>query len=177
MNKHAFLLIVSGAGLVGACAEPFYDDDIGVEGVAVDEGALAGTFAVKGVAVDQADTVLGKVDTGGMSFYLSQRTFDSDKKVYTETLRACAVENFETAGLQTTNNPDAIAAIPPIAAELTVDHATGAYTRSTFHEYWAIEGLDDKDPLPADKDSDIYVDSDSDDHPGALRVEGDREGA
>ena len=31
MNKHAFLLIVSGAGLVGACAEPFYDDDIGVE--------------------------------------------------------------------------------------------------------------------------------------------------
>ena len=165
---NSIMLITASAVVVcGACAEPFYDDDIGVEGVAVDEGSLAGTFAIKGVAVDQAETFLGKVDTGGMSFYLSTRTFNSDTKVYDETLKQCDVVNFETAGLQTTNNPDAVAAIPLIPATLTVDHATGQVTRSTFHEYWAIEGLDDDDALPADKDSDVYVDSDKDGNPGA----------
>ena len=104
MNRvSALLLVLSGAGLVAACAEPFYDDDIGVEGVAVDEGSLAGVFAVKGTAVDQADTVLGKVDTGGITFYLSTRTYNAETRVYDEVLKDCAVENFETAGLQTTN--------------------------------------------------------------------------
>lgn len=166
MKRLKIALLVSGLSWAVACAEPFYDDDIGVEGVAVDEGSLAGTFAVKGVAVDQADTVLGKVDTGGMSFYLSTRTFNAETKVYEETLKQCAVDNFETAGLQTTNNPDAVAAIPSIRAELTVDHATGEVVRSTYREYWAIEGLADDEDLPADKDDDVYVDADDDGNPG-----------
>ncbi|MDP2342437.1 MAG: hypothetical protein Q8O67_15885 [Deltaproteobacteria bacterium] len=164
-------LLVLGAGsavpAAGACAEPFYDSDLGVEGVAVDEGALAGTWALKGNGVDQAETAIGKVDTGGRSFYLSKRTFNVDTKVYDETLTVCAVENFETAGLQTTNNPAAIDAIPAIPTTVTVDHATGAYTRATFREYWAIDGLDDDDDLPTDPDDDVYYDSDDDDHPGA----------
>lgn len=166
MKRAPLTLLVSGALWAAACAEPFYDDDIGVEGVPVDEGSLAGVFAVKGVAVDQADTVLGKVDTGGQSFYLSTRVFNTETKVYDETLKQCAVENFETAGLQTTNNPDAIKAIPKIDATLTVDHATGEVVRSTYREYWAIEGLDDDDDLPADKDADVYVDADDDGNPG-----------
>ncbi len=162
------VLILQGAMLgVVACAEPFFDSDIGVEGVPVDEGALAGTFALKGNGVDQADTILGKVDTGGRSFYLSRRTFNAETKVYDETLTACFVENFETAGLQTTNNPAAVAAIPPIPATINVDHATGAYVRSTFREYWAIEGLNDEEELPSDPSDDVYYDSDDDGHPGA----------
>jgi hypothetical protein len=167
MNRLQLALAVSGSLLVAACAAPFYDDDIGVEGVAVDEGSLAGTFAVEGVAVDQAETILGKVDTGGISFYLSKRSYNPETKVYDEILKQCAVENFETAGLSTVNNQDAVDAIPPIPATITVDHATGLFERSTYHEYWAIEGLDDDDDLPADKDSDVYIDSDDDGHPGA----------
>ena len=157
------------AALLGgaSCAEPFYDDNIGVEGVKIDEGALAGTFALKGNGVDQADTAIGKVDTGGRSFYRSQRTFNVDTKVYDETLTLCAVENFETAGLQTTNNPAAIAAIPEVSTTIDVDHATGAYTRATFFEYWAIQGLGDTEPLPRDVNDDVYFDSDADGHPGA----------
>jgi hypothetical protein len=170
--RNAFrALLVLGAGsavpAAGACAEPFYDSDIGVEGVAVDEGALSGTWALKGNGVDQADTAIGKVDTGGRSFYLSERTFNSETKVYDEVLTVCAVENFETAGLQTTNNPAAIEAIPKIPTTITVDHATGAYTRTTFREYWAVEGLDDDDDLPEDPASGVYYDSDDDGHPGA----------
>lgn len=153
--------------LTSACAEPFFDADIGVAGVAVEEGALAGTWALKGNALDQADTVLGKIDTGGRAFYLSVRTFDTDSKVYGETLTVCAVENFETAGLQTTNNPAAIAAIPAMSTTLDIDHATGAYARAAFREYWAIEGLDDDDDLPEDPGSSVYFDSDDDGHPGA----------
>ena len=149
------------------CAEPFYDSDLGVEGVATDTGSLAGTFGLKGNGVDQADTAIGKVDTGGRSFYLSQRTFNAATQVYDELLTVCAVENFETAGLQTTNNPAAIDAIPPVATTITVDHATGAYVRQTFREYWAVEGLDDDDDLPADPEDDVYYDSDDDGHPGA----------
>ncbi len=161
------LSVLPVALLAGCPDEPFFDDDIGVEGVATDVGALAGRFAIKGTAVDQADTAIGKVDTGGISFYLSTRTFNDETQAYDEVLKSCFVENFETAGLQTTNNPDAVAAIPDIPATLTVDHATGSYLRTTFHEYWAIEGLDDDDALPTDKDSPVYFDSDDDGHPGA----------
>ncbi len=170
MKALQIALAVSGASLaplqIGACAEPFYDDDIGVEGVAVDEASLAGTFAIKGVAVDQADTAIGKVDTGGVSYYLSTRVFNTETKVYDETLKQCAVDNFETAGLQTTNNPDAVAAIPKIRATLTVDHATGEVVRGKYREYWAIEGLGDDEDLPSDVDDDVYVDADDDGNPG-----------
>jgi len=160
------LLLASGLALGAACAEPFYDSDLGVSGVAVSEGSLTGVFAIKGVAVDQADTVLGPVDTGGMSFYLSRRSWNDETKVYDEILRTCAVENFETAGLQTENSEAGIASIEEMPSTITVDHASGAFVRQTFHEYWAIEGLDDGDDLPADKDSDVYFDADGDDHPG-----------
>ena len=156
-----------GVASTAGCPEPFYDDDIGVEGVAVDEGSLAGTFGLKGNGVDQAETAIGKVDTGGRSFYLSQRTFNVETRLYDEVLTVCSVENFDTAGLQTVNNPDAIEAIAQIGATINVDHATGAYTRSDFFEFWAIEGLGNDDALPEDPDDDVYYDSDDDGHPGA----------
>lgn len=166
MSRIVLAVVAVSVAVDVGCAEPFYDDDIGVEGVPVDVGALAGVFGVKGVAVDQADTVLGKVDTGGMTFYLSRREFNAETRVYDETLEPCVVINFETAGLSTENSTDGIASIPAISATLTVDHATGAYTRSTFFEYWAIRGLDDDAPLPSDVDDDVYYDADGDDHPG-----------
>jgi hypothetical protein len=151
------------------CPEPFYDDTLGLDGVRVDEGSLQGTFALQSTAVDQADVpIFGKVDTGGITASLVRRTWrgDDDAGAYDEQMTVCGVENFETAGLLTVNPPATIQNIPPSAAVLRVDHTTGEFTRETYHEYWAIRGLPDDEPLPADKQSDVFYDMDDDDRPG-----------
>jgi hypothetical protein len=38
--------------------------------------------------------------------------------------------------------------------------------RASFREYWAIRGLRDDDPLPANTNAAVYVDADDDDKPG-----------
>jgi hypothetical protein len=162
-------VVVAATSVVGAtgCPEPYYDDDIGVEGVATDPGALAGTFAMKSEATDQADTILGPVDTGGITFSLVTRTWNPDDgNFYDEVHRVCEVENFETAGLTTVNSRDTIDAIPESVAVLEVEHATGLFVRHTYHEYWAVQNLDDDDPLPEDKDSNVFYDMDDDGNPG-----------
>jgi hypothetical protein len=152
---------------VGGCPEPYYDDDIGVEGVATDPGALAGTFAMKSESTDQADTILGAVDTGGITFSLVTRTWRQDEpSFYDEVHRVCDVENFETAGLSTVNSRATINAIPESDAVLEIEHATGLYVRHTFREYWAIRNLDDDDPIPTNKDSNAFYDMDEDGNPG-----------
>jgi hypothetical protein len=50
---------IAFVGAAAACPEPFYDDNIGVEGVATEAGSLQGTFALKSQAMDQANTILG----------------------------------------------------------------------------------------------------------------------
>ncbi|HEY1098965.1 MAG TPA: hypothetical protein VGF99_08550 [Myxococcota bacterium] len=163
---------VVAAFVAGACAEPYYDSDIGVEGVAVDEGSLAGTFAVESLATDQAEVpVFGKIDTGGVTFTLVQRTWRADEPaIYDEVITVCDVENFETAGLTTVNSRGAIDAIPAIASSLEVDHAAGSFLRHTFREFWAVRNLDDDDAFPTDVDDPVFYDSDDDGNPGATVV-------
>jgi len=153
------------ASLWCACSAPVYDDTIGLEGVPVAEGALAGTFALKSQALDQADTVLGKVDTGGITFSLVVRTH-REGGFYDEAIAVCDVQNFETAGLTTVNTAATVDSIPDQTATLEVDHATGAFLRHTYREYWAIRDLSDDEPLPTDKESPVFYDMDADDHPG-----------
>jgi hypothetical protein len=154
---------------VGGCAEPFYDDTLGLDGVPVDEGSLQGSFALQSTAVDQAEVaVFGRIDTGGITASLVRRTWRGagEADVYDEEMTVCGVENFETAGLLTVNPPATIQNIPPSAAVLTVNHATGEFVRATYHEYWAIRDLPDDEPLPADKQSPVFYDMDEDDRPG-----------
>jgi hypothetical protein len=170
-TRVAALTLASGLALaVVGCAEPYYDDALGLDGVPVDDGSLAGTFGLQSTAVDQADVpVFGKIDTGGITASLVQRTWRgaADGDVYDEVITVCGVENFETAGVLTTVPDKAVRAIPQSAAVLHVDHDTGAYLRDTYREYWAVRDLDDDDPLPEDKSSDVFYDMDDDGHPGA----------
>lgn len=165
------------AVVAAGCPEPYYDDTLGLDGVAVERGSLQGTFALQSTAVDQADVpVFGKIDTGGITASLVQRTWrgdaavdaavDADRDAYDEFITVCGVENFETAGLLTVNPAATVQSIPPSAAVLHVDHATGEFRRATYREYWAIRDLDDADPVPADKQSPVYYDMDEDDRPG-----------
>jgi hypothetical protein len=160
---------VAAAAALAGCPAPHYDDVIGLDGVPVDEGSLAGTFGLQSTAVDQADVpIFGKVDTGGITVSLVRRTWRgaTEPDVYDEVITVCGVENFETAGLLTVV-PDATRrAIPESTGVLRVDHDTGAYLRETYREYWAVRDLPDDEPLPADKSSDVYYDMDEDGNPG-----------
>jgi hypothetical protein len=168
------VVVVGGVFLsLSGCPAPYYDDALGLDGVAVDDGSLAGTFGLQSTAVDQADVpIFGKIDTGGITASLVQRTWRSadESDVYDEVITVCGVENFETAGLLTTVPEATLRAIPQGAAVLHVDHATGAYERETYREYWAVRDLPDDDDLPEDKSSDVYWDMDDDGNPGTTIV-------
>jgi hypothetical protein len=150
-----------------ACPEPFYDDTIGVAGVPTEPGSLAGTFGLQSQAMDQAQTALGPIETGGITWSLVERTArDDDNAVYDERIRVCDVENFETAGLTTTIPRATLDAIPIGLSSLHIDHASGAYVRSAYREYWAVRDLDDEAPFPTDKSSPVFYDMDEDGEPG-----------
>ena len=163
-------LIPAGAG--AGCAEPYYDDNIGVEGVPTQEGSLAGTFAIESLATDQADVpIFGRIDTGGVTYALITRTWrEEEPSTYDETIKVCDVLNFETAGLTTVNTPDTIAGIPEATTTLTVEHATGAFVRTPFREFWAVRDLDNDDDFPTDIDSPVFYDMDDDNNPGTTVV-------
>jgi len=164
----AGLLAVPGFG--AGCAEPYEDDALGLDGVAVEPGSLAGVFGLQSTAVDQAEVpVFGKIDTGGITASLVVRTWrgnDDDPAVYDEHITVCGVENFETAGLLTIVPEVTLVAIPPANAVLRVDHESGSFTRETYREYWAVRDLPDDEPLPTDKTSVVYYDMDDDGNPG-----------
>jgi hypothetical protein len=150
-----------------ACQEPFYDDTIGVAGVPTEPGSLAGTFGLQSQAMDQAQTALGPIETGGITWSLVERTVRADDpSTYDETIRVCDVYNFEIAGLTTTIPRATLDAIPVSISSLSVDHASGSYQRNAFREYWAVHDLDDDAPFPSDKSSAVFYDMDSDGHPG-----------
>ncbi len=163
LMRHLIPVVVLAVG----CVEPYYDDTIGKDGVPTDVGALAGTFALKSQALDQADTVLGKVDTGGVTFGLVIRTHrEDDPNFYDEQIKVCDVQNFETAGLTTVNTPATLANIPVSSAVLEVDHASGFFSRHAYREFWAVRDLADDAPFPTDKDSPVFYDMDDDGNPG-----------
>ena len=163
----AVVVVATTAG--AGCAEPYYDDNLGVSGVATQEGALAGTFAIESLATDQAEVpIFGKIDTGGVTFALIKREWRADEpSLYDETITVCDVENFETAGLTTVNTRGTINGIPPSKTVLEVDHATGAFVREPYREFWAVRGLDNDRRFPTDVNDDVFYDSDNDGNPGA----------
>lgn len=166
-------IVVVGLGLSAttACPEPFYDDTIGVAGVATEPGSLAGTFGLQSQAMDQVHTVLGLIETGGITWSLVERTAHTDDpSTYDETIRVCDVHNFEVAGLTTTIPRATLDALPPSSASVVIDHGSGAYRRNAYREYWAVHDLDDDAAFPTDTASPVFYDMDADGHPGTTLV-------
>jgi hypothetical protein len=163
----AVVVVVAGAT---GCPAPVYDDELGLSGVPIESGSLAGVFGLQAMAVDQADVpLLGKVDTGGITASLVRRTWrgPEDADAYDEVGVVCAVENFETGGLLTVIAASTIQALPAVNATLLVTHEAGSFQRRPYRERWALRDLADDEPLPADVDSRVYFDMESDGKPGA----------
>ncbi len=158
---------IAALGLAAnACVAPVYDDRLGVAGVPVDEGALAGRFGLASTAADLAHVaILGDQVSGGMTFVLVDRAWDGT--AYAQTNTVCRVVNFEVAGLQSTISDETASTVPPFAVAVDVDHAAGAVTTDRFAETWAVQGLGADDALPSAPDDPRFYDMDGDGKPGA----------
>lgn len=149
-----------------SCAQPAYDDRIGVGGVPTEQGALAGRFGLASTAADLAQVpLLGEQVGGGMTIALVERSWDG--VAYQQTNTVCRVINFEVAGLASTIDDATARAVPPIAVTLAVDHARGAVSTEEFFETWAVRDLSADDPMPTARDDARFFDMEADGHPGA----------
>lgn len=174
MKHVALVLSVALAGI--GCPEPIYDADLGVEGVPVDEGALAGGFALLVQASDKAN-VPGLEDEvgGGFTLYAIERVIDDAAAfggAYAQTMTACQVNNFEVAGLTTIVSRETAESIPPmVAGSVDIDESTGAVNGVAFVERWALDdSISDTDPLPEKPDDAGLIDMEGDGKPGATLV-------
>ncbi|MBN2361865.1 MAG: hypothetical protein JXR83_20610 [Deltaproteobacteria bacterium] len=159
-----------------ACPEPYYNDDIGIPGVATAEGELAGSWAVRLRYITVAYVpVLGhEVQSGGDKYYLLERTWQATAGDYLERWRLCADINFESAGLLMTT-PDATRdSVVLLDTRARVDHASGEFGTADHTELWALRNLPDlhNTPIPTPDNyrdapqRDWIYDADNDGHVG-----------
>jgi hypothetical protein len=174
-------LLILATLITAACAPPvpFYDAEIGVEGVATDEGTLAGVFGHKVFAATLVQVPIPGIEDelgGGFQWLLLRREYDAREAVYRQTSELCAGLNVEVHGTVADVPSSTYRAVPPSTDELvTVDHATGALSEVGLVQLWGLRGLEDPahDPLPVSLEeaksaafADKVWDMDGDDEPG-----------
>ncbi len=174
----ALLLVAATSVCAGGCApEPYYDDELGIEGVPVPRGSLAGTFALKTrtLTLEQAP-VFGEVEGGGTNLRLVTRAFDEESGTYQQESVMCGGENYEVAGLTQFIPDDTWPKVPKSVAEVVeLEHDTGFYVGKGHLQLWGLHDLPDPfdTPLPTTKEeaasephaSHIF-DMEGDGHPG-----------
>lgn len=183
LASSAFAIVVVTAAL-GCAPEPYYDEELGIEGVPVDEGALAGTFALKTrtLTLEEAP-VFGEVEGGGTNLRLVTRGYDAAEGVYRQESVLCGGENYEVAGLTQTIPDDTWPKVPRSVLEVVeLEHTTGRYVSTGHLQLWGLKDLPEPfdTPLPSTLEeaesephaSRIY-DMEGDGHPGVtILVEG-----
>ena len=144
-----------GLGLLSLSCEtpePIYDDVLDLTAVPVEEGDMAGTFAIKIVTTSVMDLPLVGVQESISHFYaLVQRTWHPEENLYRQTARACAGYNNEVAGLTTGVPHETYAKVPLSELEFVeVDHATGSFEHRNQVLLWGLHDLPDPltTPLP-----------------------------
>lgn len=179
----AAFAIAVGALLAG-CPEPYYDEELGIEGVPVDVGAHAGTFALKTrtLTLEEAP-VFGEVEGGGTNLRLVVRSYDEEEGLYRQESVLCGGENYEVAGLTQIIPASTWPKVPKSVLEVVeLEHATGHYVSTGHLQLWGLRDLPDpfETPLPTSLDeagaephaSRIY-DMEGDGNPGVtIRVQG-----
>jgi hypothetical protein len=177
LPRSAFVLLSIGVLGCGP-AEPVYDDELGVQAVKVEEGALEGTFAVRSVSALLIDIpVPGFENTigGRVTYRRVERTWEEEAGLYRQSSRICGGREYEIAGISTVIPESTFRAVPESTEEVVVvDHDRGTYDVNDQVELWAIN-LDNPltDPLPEDDEQaalpewdDRIYDMDEDGHPG-----------
>jgi len=167
-----------------ACGpEPHYDDAIGLTGVAVAPGALAGTFALKLELITETELpLIGNTIGGGATFVLVERQFDDAAGAYTQTHQLCG--GFLKGDVSTSYIPDeSWQKVPPTTPPVVETRDADGFVSVKGHlELWGLAGLDNPytDPIPNDDveaatepHKSHIVDMDEDGNPGVtVAVEG-----
>jgi hypothetical protein len=164
-------------------AEPYYNENIGQEGVPVDPGAMSGTFALKLQSTTQTELpLLGKVTGGGDSYALVFRDYDMSDQTYTQETKLCG-------GLIRSENTDSTLPdeswqkVPQMESKQTdLRDGEGYLAVAGYIELWGLTNMDDpwNDPMPKDEFeaeeepfAEQIVDMDEDGYPGmTIQVEG-----
>jgi len=174
------------APLLCACpppVDPYYDDDIGLEGTAIDPGAFAGTFAMKMQVTTQTDLpVIGTVTGGGDTYLLVTRTYDETAQTYAQSNQVCGglIRSETSESTLPSESWQSVTAQEPRTT--TIRDVDGFFEIDHHLELWGLANMSDpyEDALPADDQeatqpphSDHVVDMDDDGNPGmTIHVEG-----
>lgn len=169
--------VVFWAWLAASCGgkQGTFSSDIGVDGVALEEGSLAGTWLGQfqvGSVVDVP--VVGPRYGGSSSGRLVKLRWDAGSGTYAAETTWCWAEVFEVEGLQHAFDDAGIARLRQGTATITADHAHGAVNFSRVLDLWGVRDLPDPydTPLPTHDDytqapqSSWVFDEDGDGHPG-----------
>ena len=145
-------------------------------GLAVEEGSLAGTFALQLVTAERVDLPLfGERDAGGVNYSLVQRSWDARAFRYVQETQVCRVVNNEVGGTLILI-PDATCRVLPSSSREVVEivHGVGNYRMVGHRQLWGFRG-----PAPFPESADEArghagtYDMDQDGHPGiTMRSEG-----
>ncbi len=183
---HPSTRLLTALGLAGAlgalagsgCGGPKpgeYDEETGLQGIAVRDGALAGTWAQRTVFGTMVTVpILGRRESGGGSTRLVERTWDAQARRYRERFVRCTNDVTETDGTRTIIRDETLARILPGHYESGADHVAGAWQSEDLIDVWGLRGLPDMrtTPLPNSDNfrdapmRDWVWDEDEDGHPG-----------
>lgn len=172
------LLLVLATAL--ACEAPYYDGDIGVEGVPTPTGSLAGTWALhqRFISVAYIPLLLREVESGSDQYFLLHRTWDPERALYDDVWTFCIDVNHESAGLYM-DTPDATRESVDLRDSVAeVAHARGEYHSRDMVQLWALRNLPDllETPVPTPDNyqqspqKDWIYDADGDGHVGCTML-------
>ena len=158
-------------------AEPYYDDTIGLEGVATEPGALAGVFGQKVFAATLVQVPLFPDEMGGGFQWLRvERTYIEETDTYEQQTQICDGRNEEVHGTSADVPRSTYRAVPPSENEAFIaNHETGEQSSTGLLQLWGIRDLDNPatEPFPETSEeadasgfSEKIYDMDEDSEPG-----------
>ncbi len=162
--------------------EPVYDEELDLQAVSVDPGAMAGTWAQKHSIVNVANLpLIGDQLAGGESYHLVKREVTDDGG-YTQTTQVCGGRIYDTGGTSSFIEDEKWQLVPLITWQtVNIDDGLGTFDVKNHIELWSIDLPDPiNDEMPADAEdantephkSRIY-DADNDGHLGTtMQLEG-----
>lgn len=170
------MLGVLGLG-ASSCGPRFgeVDAETGLQGIAVRDGALAGTWAQRtNFATLVTIPVVGQRESGGGSTRLVKRTWDSKTRRYSESFIRCSNDVIETEGAKTIVRDETLAKIAPALYGSSAEHEAGFWSSDAIIDTWGVRNLPDmlETPLPTHENyteapqRDWVWDEDEDGKPG-----------
>ena len=171
--------------LMAACpvSEPYYDSQLNMESVPVEEGAMAGVFALKIQSTTETEIpLLGKVVGGGDTYALVTREYEPSTQTYTQEAALCGglIRSENSTSTVEDANWRKVPAMSP--RDIRITDGEGYMAVDGYIELWGLQNLSDPwtDPLPADEveaEEEPFrsqiVDMDEDGQPGmTIHVDG-----